>query len=115
MRIQQRQGIGHPGSRGLRSQSRQPDNVFLLLEPDKVERLVLDDRAAHGESVILVPQSWWIWRQRGWLEKWRRGGIKFVSVVVVSRTMDPVRTGFQSQIDRAPGIPACLRVRLRLR
>src|SRR5580704_9083908 len=115
MRIQQREGVGHPGCRGLRSQSRQPDNVVLLLEPDKEERLVLDDWPAHSAAVILIPQSRWIWRQRARREKRRRGGIKFISVVVVSRTMDPIRTGLQRQINSSSSVASCLRIRLRLR
>src|SRR5579871_351233 len=48
--------LGEVWLRRLRVQARKTDRVLLLLEGDKPERLVLDDRASEREAVIFVAQ-----------------------------------------------------------
>src|SRR5713226_1191924 len=77
------------GSGRFRRQSRNANNVTLLLERQEIESLVLDDRSADRKTEIVVAQFRLMGSGR---RKRRSGSIGFVAVEVVDRAMELVCT-----------------------
>src|SRR6267143_1451442 len=95
----------NPSVGGLCRQSRKADDEVLLLITCKIERLILDNWPAHGESVVFVAQPWSFCPRR---QEWRTRAVKFIPVVVVERTVNGIAAGFGDQVHRASSIASRL-------
>src|ERR1700740_476912 len=93
---------GQPARRRFRGPACQAEDVLLLLKTTEEECLIFDNRAAHREPIVFIPEPGCFRKLGARYEEGRLCRIKFIPVVIVGRAVQCVAAALEDQVRRAP-------------